>query len=71
MIITYYLPEGKGNKSEGQAKFIRKQAVMECCENALILKTYNGIKKQIIEQNGSDKEFKSRLKKMKDDFEER
>lgn len=44
---------------------------MECCENPLILKTYNGIKKQILEQCGGEKQFKSRLKKMKDDFDER
>ena len=44
---------------------------MECCENPLILKTYNGIKRQLLEQYGGEKQFKSRLKKMRDDFDER
>jgi len=45
LVITYYLPEGKGHKDDAQGKFKRKEDIMECCENALILKTYYGIRK--------------------------
>lgn len=71
LVVSYFLPEGKAQKNQGLGKFIRKQAIMECCENTLILKTYTGIRKQLIEMCGGEKQFKSRLKKMKEEFEVR
>lgn len=69
LLITYFLPEGKVFKDEEKNKYVRKVAVMECCENSLIMKTYSGIRKQVVELHGGDKQFKSRLRKMRDEYE--
>lgn len=69
LLITYFLPEGKIHKDESKNKFIRKVATMECCENSLIMKTYSGIRKQVVEQQGGEKAVKTRLKKMREDYE--
>lgn len=71
LVITYYLPEGKGHKDDAQGKFKRKEDIMECCENALILKTYYGIRKQIIEVLGSEQDFLAKLQEMKNNYEAR
>lgn len=54
VVITYYLPEGKSPKASEKEKFIRKQDLLECCENNLIIKTYQGIRKQIVEVLGGE-----------------
>ena len=43
--LNYFIPEGKGHKDDADGKFKLKSETMECCENVLILKTYNVIRK--------------------------
>lgn len=50
--LIYFIPDPKL-----EDKFIKKQEIYDCCENPLILKTYKGIKKRIIDQMGSEDEF--------------
>lgn len=49
--LVYYIADEK-------EKFQRKQEIYDCCENKLMIKTYLGIFKRIIEQMGSEKAFK-------------
>ena len=69
--ITYFLPEGKVHTDNAKGKFVRKVDIMECCENNLILKTYSGIRNQVIQQHTDEKTFKSRLKEMKENYDTR
>jgi len=51
--LIYYLPDD-GNKMQ------RKEGKFECCENGLVLKTYIGINKTLVENYGSQEKFKER-----------
>jgi len=59
--LVYYLPDEKE-----QDKFVRKSETFECCENGLILKTFSGIYKQIIEKFGGEKKFEQRMEKLRE-----
>ena len=47
-------------------KFVRKSETFECCENKLILKTYLGIQKRIVDHLGKD-EYQKRIDQLKSD----
>jgi hypothetical protein len=52
--LTYYIPDEK-------MKFQKKQELFDCCENNLILKTFNGIHGQIIQHFGGAANYKKHL----------
>lgn len=44
--LVYYIPEEPTlfGVKDGTIRFTRKQDIIDCCENSLIIKTFNGIK---------------------------
>ena len=50
--MVYYFPDDKTNE-DGSLKWIKKSQQFECCEYQLVLKTFNGIRKRIIDNMGS------------------
>lgn len=50
--LVYFIPDPKHENAK-EAKYLRKQEIYECCENGLVIRTFKGIEKRIIEQMGS------------------
>jgi hypothetical protein len=69
--LVYYIPEEPSifGIKDGTIRFTRKQDIIDCCENHLIIKTFNGIQNQIINNYGGEEKFKKRLHKLKQEFE--
>ena len=53
LLLIYYLPDDSKKMQRRESKF-------ECCENGLVLKTYLGIHKTLVENYGSLAKLKER-----------
>ena len=58
--LIYFIPEEAKNE---ELKFKRQSETFECCENKLILKTYLGIQKRIIDSMGKE-EYEKRINQL-------
>ena len=59
--LVYFIPDGKANTDPNKQKYKMIVESYDCCENLLILKTFQGVLKKIVDVMGGEKEFKTHI----------
>lgn len=54
--LIYFIPDPK-YENDKEPKYLRTKEVYDCCENGLIIRTFKGIEKRIVEQMGGQEEL--------------
>lgn len=62
--FTYFIPDGKTHTDISKQRYKMVYEQYDCCENTLLLKTYQGVLKKIVDNFGGEEAFKVHIEKI-------